>query len=121
MTLVCFITIFSGGGIFLLLVFLSGTAIRTYTVYALHELMSDLRKPRAMSEASVGSTVEKEIKPEPRTVVEAEEGCPETTQPDEQTEAEAAPNDPMNTDASEEDNANSSAKSLQPTQGSLPA
>lgn len=106
MTLICFITIFSGGGIFLLLVFLSGTAIRSYTVYVLHELMSDLRKPRASSGVSTVSG--KEIKPEPRTIMDLEEGKAETTEADESSPAADA------------EDQQSSTKSLQTkAQGSL--
>jgi len=41
LTLICFVTIFSGGGMFLLLVFLLGTAIRAYIVFILYEFMTE--------------------------------------------------------------------------------
>lgn len=44
MTLICFITIFSGGGLFLLLVFLLGTAVRAYITFILHEYMIEESK-----------------------------------------------------------------------------
>lgn len=44
MILICFITIFSGGGLFLLLVFLLGTAVRAYITFMLHEYMVEEAK-----------------------------------------------------------------------------
>lgn len=68
--------------------------------------MSDLRKPRASSGVSTISG--KEIKPEPRTIMDLEEGKAETTEADESSSAADA------------EDQQSSTKSLQTkAQGSL--
>jgi hypothetical protein len=51
-TLICFVTIFTGGGLFLLLVFLLGTGVRVYIVFMLHEFMvkeSKIHEKKAFS------------------------------------------------------------------------
>lgn len=112
MTLICFITIFSGGGIFLLLVFLSGTAIRAYLVYILHELMSEIRKPHAFNEPNLAGV--QDIQSEPRSVVEAEEGGLAV---EHVGEIKAVPDEDSETPAGDE--GTSSTNSLQPVgQGS---
>jgi hypothetical protein len=66
MILICFITIFSGGGLFLLLVFLLGTAIRAYITFMLHEYMIEESK-------TLGNNVESQNKvettPQPRHLI----------------------------------------------------